>query len=225
VNDARLNVVELRRYTLRPGQRDVLIDIFDHEFVETQEATGMHLVGQFRDVDHPDMFVWIRSFVDMTSRHDAVSTFYSGPAWKAHGRQAAATMLDSGNVLLLQPDVVGPALTAERAPAADTTNVYLVVILHADDEHADATRAEANDVLSAHLATQGLVTHAVLRTLRAANTYAGLPVREEVNATVLLASATSSTGIDAALATLPAPNYATYLEVIRLTPTTRSRLQ
>lgn len=45
----RYPVVELRQYTLRPGQRDVLIDLFDREFVESQEADGMAIVGQFRD--------------------------------------------------------------------------------------------------------------------------------------------------------------------------------
>jgi hypothetical protein len=37
----RYPVVELRQYTLRPGQRDVLIALFDREFVESQEAEGM----------------------------------------------------------------------------------------------------------------------------------------------------------------------------------------
>src|SRR5690349_1433902 len=41
-------VLELRQYTLKPGQRDVLVTLFEREFVETQEAVGMHLVGQFR---------------------------------------------------------------------------------------------------------------------------------------------------------------------------------
>jgi len=34
-------VVELRQYTLRPGQRDVLIDLFDRNLVESQETAGM----------------------------------------------------------------------------------------------------------------------------------------------------------------------------------------
>src|SRR5437016_8439463 len=41
-------IVELRQYTLHPGQRDVLIDLFDREFVESQEALGMKVIGQFR---------------------------------------------------------------------------------------------------------------------------------------------------------------------------------
>ena len=42
-------IVELRQYTLHPGQRDVLIDLFDREFVESQEALGMKIIGQFRE--------------------------------------------------------------------------------------------------------------------------------------------------------------------------------
>jgi hypothetical protein len=61
----RYPVVELRQYTLRPGQRDVLIDLFDQEFVESQEADGMAIVGQFRDLDDPDRFTWIRGFASM----------------------------------------------------------------------------------------------------------------------------------------------------------------
>ncbi|RZL06943.1 MAG: NIPSNAP family protein, partial [Rubrivivax sp.] len=34
-------IVELRRYTLHPGQRDTLIELFEREFVESQEALGM----------------------------------------------------------------------------------------------------------------------------------------------------------------------------------------
>jgi hypothetical protein len=51
-------VLELRQYTLKPGQRDALIALFDRYFVESQEAAGMTIVGQFRDRRRPDRFVW-----------------------------------------------------------------------------------------------------------------------------------------------------------------------
>src|SRR3546814_14914788 len=47
-------VVELRQYTLHPGQRDVLIELFEREFIESQEATGIRVIvrvqisGSFR---------------------------------------------------------------------------------------------------------------------------------------------------------------------------------
>src|SRR5207248_9892330 len=39
-------IVELRQYTLHPGKRDVLIDLFEREFIETQEAVGSKVIGQ-----------------------------------------------------------------------------------------------------------------------------------------------------------------------------------
>ena len=96
-------VFELRQYTLHPGQRDTLVDVFDDQFVEGQEAVGIRIIGQYRDLDDPDRFVWLRSFSDMESRKDALTKLYTGPVWKAHGRLAAGTMVDSDNVLLLRP--------------------------------------------------------------------------------------------------------------------------
>src|SRR6478736_6470903 len=96
-------VLELRQYTLKPGQRDVLIDLFERHFVESQEAAGMTLVGQFRDRRHPDRFVWLRGFSNMESRHEALEAFYDGPVWAAHRTEANNTMEDSDDVLLLKP--------------------------------------------------------------------------------------------------------------------------
>jgi hypothetical protein len=96
-------IVELRQYTLHPGKRDVLIGLFDREFIEPQETLGIKVIGQFRDVDRPDRFVWLRGFRDMTSRAKALTDFYTGPVWKAHRETANATMIDSDNVLLLRP--------------------------------------------------------------------------------------------------------------------------
>src|SRR5882672_7456480 len=96
-------IVELRQYTLHPGKRDVLIDLFDREFVESQEALGMKVIGQFRDLDDPNRFVWLRGFRGMPSRAQVLKDFYGGPVWKAHREAASATMIDSDNVLLLHP--------------------------------------------------------------------------------------------------------------------------
>ena len=96
-------IVELRQYTLHPGKRDVLIDLFDRQFIEPQEALGMKIIGQFRDVDDRNRFVWLRGFRDMASRAQALQDFYGGPVWKAHREAANATMVDSDNVLLLRP--------------------------------------------------------------------------------------------------------------------------
>jgi quinol monooxygenase YgiN len=90
-------------YTLHPGRRDELIKLFEREFVETQEAVGIQVLGQFYDLDDPNQFVWLRGFNDMAARAQALHAFYDGPIWKAHREAANATMIDSDNVLLLRP--------------------------------------------------------------------------------------------------------------------------
>src|SRR4030095_10349414 len=87
-------VIELRQYTLKPGQRDALIDLFERHFIESQEATGMTLVGQFRDRRRLDRFVWLRGFPSMERRHQALDEFYGGPIWSAHRSAANDTMVD-----------------------------------------------------------------------------------------------------------------------------------
>ncbi|MEV6877737.1 NIPSNAP family protein [Amycolatopsis sp. NPDC051128] len=102
-------VVELRRYTLRPGRRDELIELFEREFVEPQEAAGAHLFGLFRERASPGRFVWLRGFRSMESRKAALEEFYFGPVWRAHRDAANATMLDSDDVHLLRPVRLGLA--------------------------------------------------------------------------------------------------------------------
>ncbi|WP_436843546.1 ATP-binding protein [Streptomyces hundungensis] len=102
-----MSIVELRQYTLRPGARDTLIELFEREFVTGQQAVGIHVGGRFRDLDDPDRFVWLRSFPDMRRRRRSLEAFYTGPVWRAHRDAANATMVDSDDVLLLR----GPGFT------------------------------------------------------------------------------------------------------------------
>ena len=111
-------IVELRQYVLHPGQRDVLIELFEREFLETQEAVGMQVLGQFRDLDDANRFVWLRGFHDMAGRLSGLRAFYDGPAWQAHRNAANATMLDSDNVLLLRPAWPGAGLAVQAGQRA-----------------------------------------------------------------------------------------------------------
>jgi hypothetical protein len=119
------NIVELRQYTLHPGRRDVLIDLFDREFVEAQEAAGMAVMGQFRDLDDRDRFVWLRGFADMPSRQAALAAFYGGPVWQAHRVAANATMVDVDNVLLLRPAWPGSGISMQGGRRAGPASVAL----------------------------------------------------------------------------------------------------
>jgi len=96
-------VLELRQYKVIPGRRDSLITLFEREFVESQEALGMTLVGQFRDIEDSDRFTWMRQFPSMAARGEALNGFYFGPVWQAHRAEANPLLEDNDNVLLLRP--------------------------------------------------------------------------------------------------------------------------
>ena len=98
-----LGVIELRQYTLHPGRRETLIRPVRGAFLEPQEAAGIRVLGQFRDLDDPDRFVWMRGFPDLAARPAALGDFYGGPVWAEHRDAANATMIDSDDVLLLRP--------------------------------------------------------------------------------------------------------------------------
>jgi len=176
-------VIELRQYTLHPGRRDDLITLFEREFVETQEAEGMMLLGQFRDLDEPDRFVWLRGFADMAARREALARFYQGPAWRAHRDAANATMIDSDNVLLLRPAVSGPALRVSAPPpardAAAPEQARVVICLHYFDAPVNAEwLAHFEQIQRPWLEGMHARVLATLVTSNAPNDYPALPVRE-----------------------------------------------
>ncbi|MEU1182142.1 NIPSNAP family protein [Streptomyces sp. NPDC005820] len=153
-----MSIVELRQYTLHPGARETLIELFEREFVAGQRAVGITVGGRFRDLDDPDRFVWLRAFPDMGRRRRALEAFYTGPVWREHRDAANATMVDSDDVLLLR----GPCFTAE--PGA--REVEATICRPSDAAAFDAYAA-------GHLAPG----HALHRTERAENDYPRLPVR------------------------------------------------
>ncbi len=158
-------VLELRQYTLRPGRTDDLVDVFDRELVHTQEAVGITVVGQFRDHDRPDRFVWLRSFPDMAARRESLRAFYGGPAWAEHGPAANETMLAWDDVLLLTPlrPVTDDGLPEQDAPR-EPQHVWITV-------HPAGTPTADDDLLA-------------LATLHEDNSFPTLPVRTDLDVVV-----------------------------------------
>jgi quinol monooxygenase YgiN len=176
-------IVELRQYTLFPGKREVLIDLFEREFIETQEAVGMKVIGQFRDLDDPNRFVWLRGFSSMPSRKQALNDFYTGPAWTKHRQTANATMVDSDNVLLLRP--VSPAsgfsgLNDRPALGANETNngVVVATIYYLRSSAGEDFSDFFEDSVKPKITENSAPILASLVTENSANTFPALPVRE-----------------------------------------------
>lgn len=177
---ADVGVVELRQYTLRPGQRERLATLFDRELVESQEALGIVLPGQFRDLDDPDRFVWLRGFADMEARGQALAAFYGGPVWQAHREQANATMIDSDDVLLLRPwqafDLAGlrRPVPGEAGPAGRIAAMVCPI----DADRGPALARAFVEEVRPWLAARGLAVLASGLSETAPNNFPRLPVRE-----------------------------------------------
>ena len=177
-------IVELRQYTLHPGQRDDLIELFDREFVETQEAVGIQVIGQFRDLDDPDQFIWLRGFNDMAAREQSLHAFYGGPVWKAHRDAANATMIDSDNVLLLRLAHPTSGFSLKNRyriqPGSTTTlNEFVTATIYYFNRpvEPDFIRYFENTIHPI-LMEAGVSLLAYFVTEDSPNTFPGLPVRE-----------------------------------------------
>jgi quinol monooxygenase YgiN len=236
-------VFELRQYTLHPGQRDILVNVFDDNFIEGQEADGMRIIGQNRDLDDPDRFVWLRSFRDMEARKVALTQFYSGPVWKAHGRVAAGTMVDSENVLLLRPfrpDTTF-ALSTVKLPPPGTRGpgkgVLVASIVYVERNTPGEFGEYFQKQLQPRWQQAGGKVIAQMVSEHSPNTYAALPVREKENVFVWFSlfpdqaamvkqqhALAQSMEWREALGQLTTWTHHK-IETLRLEPTARSRLQ
>ena len=176
-------VIELRQYTLHPHKRDVLIDLFEREFIESQETHGMRLVGQFRDLENPDRFVWMRGFAGMPQRAQALERFYTGPVWQTRRNIANAAMIDSDNVLLLRPARPdrGFAVDARALPPRDATAIPPGLVearIHYLDTAPTLAQLELIESAYPLLQAAGAAPLATLVTESAENTFPRLPVRK-----------------------------------------------
>src|SRR6267378_4826290 len=236
-------IVELRQYTLHPGKRDVLIDLFDRELVESQEAVGIKIIGQFRDLGNPNRFVWLRGFRDMPSRAQALKDFYGGPIWKAHREAANATMIDSDNVLLLHPatPTSGFSLGNKERPrvgANEARSELIVATIYYFDAPVDAVFVDFFEkTVRPAVIGSGATVLAFLVTEHSENTFPALPVREGENVFVWFARFNDSAAYErhiAALTQYPrrrdqiSKELSRHLkrepEILKLSPTTRSLL-
>jgi hypothetical protein len=235
-------IVELRRYALHPGRRDALVDLFERAFIEPQEACGMRVRGQFRDIDDDNRFVWLRGFPDMRARAEALAGFYGGPVWKAHRDAANATMVDSDDVLLLRPLWPGSGLAATSARSAlgepqRAAGLVTATIWHLSEPVDVALAAAIAHAIVPALRDAGARVLAIWTSEYAENTFPALPVREGEHVLVCLCAFADADHHVAHLARLGHQRgwtdvtrslHARQLrapEILRLAPTPRSSLR
>jgi quinol monooxygenase YgiN len=236
-------ILELRMYALHPGRRDELIKLFEREFIESQEAVGIQVIGQFHDLDDPNQFVWLRGFNDMSARAQSLHAFYSGPVWKAHRDAANATMIDSDNVLLLRlPHGARGFSFTNGIRSAVGSHIRQAGFIAATIYYFDAPVSSSfiryfEDTIKPALSETDAEVLAYFVTEDSPNTFSQLPVREGENAFVWFSGFHDQDAYKSHLAKCRESKHwkdeiATYLsrhlkgkpEVLRLTPTPRSRL-
>lgn len=180
-------VIELRQYITYPGTRDTLITLFEREFIEPQEEVGITVLGQFRDHNDPHRFTWMRGFPGMPARKQSLTDFYFGALWKTRRSEANATLYDNDDVLLLRPAAPGmgfaPALAA-RPPkgAMAPQDGFVVATLYYFKQDVSAEFiATFNADLAPIFQRSGARILGRFVSEKSVNTFAQLPVRENVN--------------------------------------------
>ena len=236
-------IVELRQYTLHPGQRDVLIDLFNRKFIEPQEAVGISVIGQFRDQDNADRFVWLRGFPDMPARAEALKSFYYGDLWKANRSAANATIIDNDNVLLLRPARADSGFVPAASPRAAVDSIdipkgFVIANLYYFDAPASGDFLDFFEhTLKPEFTRNGATILGSFVGEHSANTFPAKPVREGENVFVWFSLFADESAYKKYLAALeksepwhdkinPAllPRLKKAPDVLRLTPTARSQI-
>ncbi len=229
-------VVELRQYTLVPGGRDVLIELFEREFIESQEELGMTVIGQFTDVDDDHRFVWLRGFSNMAVRQQGLAAFYGGPIWNQHRESANATMIDSDNVLLLRPSQPTAGFSPHGfAHPPDSSNKehrgLVTAAIYAIEPAMEPAFVDYIDTgVRSALGELGAVLLACFVSDHTPNNFPSLPVREGENVIIWFAGFPDASFAvrcipgngNLGVAIPPAPLGRRPFQILRLLPTPRS---
>jgi hypothetical protein len=237
-------VIELRQYKIVAGQRDRMIEVFDGKLIEGQEEVGMRLLGQFRDLDDPNRFTWMREFENMQARGRALTQFYTGPVWKAHRGEANPLLEDNDNVLLLRPAAADlglslPPSSTRSKVGAQPLPVGLIVatIYYLWKDPSEGFTQFFQSRLAPELATGGLPVLGAYVAETIPNNFPALPVRQHEKVFVWFTRVSDASAYEKARANLSArlnsgavgAELADYQErqaqVLRLSPTSRSLLR
>ncbi len=233
-------VIELRRYTIKDGEREHFATYFDAYSPEAFQQMGAIMFGQFLERDHPSTFTWLRGFRDTDARATVNAAFYYGPVWKEHKARMNDRLIDHTNVLLLRP--LAPEAGLPVLPAVDAVDelraargvvVAQVFAVKPGASNVETFAAAAAETFAGYRAA-GARPLAVLTTLDVPNNFPQLPFRTDGPYLVWLGVVESDAILDARLSAAASRGAAALkrTELLRdspewivLDPTPRSRLR
>jgi hypothetical protein len=215
-------VIEFRRYTIKPGGREQFAKYFESYFPEAFQQLGAIAFGDFLERKQTDHFTWLRGFHDMDGRATANSAFYYGPLWKEHKATLNNLIVDSDNVLLLRP--IDPSRGVAVLPAVDPVlepagakGIVVAQIFAVKPGSVDGFAAEA-EATFAKYRNAGAREAGVLVTLDAPNNFPQLPVRTDGPYLVWLGILKDNAALDQLMPLMEASQSSTATSLLRGTP-------
>jgi hypothetical protein len=176
-------VIELRRYTIKEGEREHFAQYFETYFPEAFQQLGAIIYGQFLERENHSRFTWIRGFKDMDARATVNAAFYYGPVWKEHRSTMNDRLIDSDDVLLLRPlrpERGIPVLPAvdPNAETAGAQGIVVAQIFAIKPNNVDAFAQQAEATFAGYR-DAGAREVGLLVTLDAPNNFPQLPIRTD----------------------------------------------
>ena len=233
-------VIELRRYTIKDGEREHFARYFDTYSPEAFQQMGAIMFGQFLERGNPSTFTWLRGFRDTDARATINAAFYYGPVWKEHRTTMNDRLVDHTNVLLLRPltqDAGLPVLpvvdAVDEVDVARGVVVAQIFAIKAGANNVETLAAAASETFAGYRAA-GARPLGVLTTLDVPNNFPQLPFRTDGPYLVWLGVVESDDILNARLSALASRGAAALErtdllrgspEWILLDPTPRSRLR
>lgn len=227
-----LTSFEIRNYLMQPAKRDHFIDYFEHHFIFSQHEAGMHVLGQFRVIDNPDHFVWIRGYPDRASRFKSLNTFYNSPYWYARRPLTNAMMIDSSHVHLIKPLGGEVNLTGEHTPhsiaqqLADSTISIDTGVFGIDFYHAEPEKSEQVAIqLREKYQTTGIQVRGIFAADTLPNDFTRHPVIQNAGDFVIISAYESEAVYRQQKASIGEVGVSKTEESLLLTPTLRSPMR
>ncbi len=182
-NLRNFQAIELRRYTVKEGERVHFAQYFESYFPEAFQQLGAIAAGSFFERDHSNGFTWIRGFHTLDDRAVANAAFYYGPLWAEHRDTLNHLIVDSDNVMLLRPltpDRGIPILPAVD-PVTEPGGAQGVVVAQIFALKPDSIEkfSQASESVFASYRNAGARDAGILVSLDVANNFPQLPVRTD----------------------------------------------
>lgn len=231
-------VVEFRRYLVKPGERQHFAQYFEAYFPEAFQQLGAIAAGSFFERENQAGFTLIRGFHTIDDRAIANAAFYYGPVWNEHRSTLNDLIADSDNVLLLRPlsPAQGIAILPAVDPVMEPNGAQGVVVAQVFAVKAGELEAfaKAADATFGKYRSAGAREAGVLVTLDVRNNFPQLPVRTDGPYLVWLGILRDSQTLEKEFNPVTEDSRATLIatgllretpELIVLDPTPRSRLR